>query len=219
MVVGITGKYCSGKSFLAALFARNGYAHIEVDAVGHEALVARRDAIVDAFGPDILSSNSESTEGRKGPSAAPIDRKKLGRIVFADADKLRALEAIVHPWMADVVKERAARAAGPVVISAALLHKMGLDAFCDAVILVEACPLVRALRAMRRDHLSVLQVLRRFRNQQHIPTRKTLKKTGKTADIVTVKGVYSERAYKRALRKYFWIRPHAESRPTGDGYE
>mgnify|MGYP001183749579 FL=1 len=45
MIVGITGKYCSGKNAVAAEFERRGYFHIEVDKLGHAALDLKKDEI------------------------------------------------------------------------------------------------------------------------------------------------------------------------------
>jgi dephospho-CoA kinase len=61
---------------------------IDADRVTHDLLrddSTVRDAIVNAFGSATLSD-----DGR-------IDRRSLGRIVFADPRALRRLEAIVHP--------------------------------------------------------------------------------------------------------------------------
>jgi dephospho-CoA kinase len=70
LVVGLAGFYCSGKSTLAAgICAHFGWEQIEVDHVGHQALVACRNQIVATFGHDICATDGS------------IDRKILGKIV------------------------------------------------------------------------------------------------------------------------------------------
>ena len=54
------------------------------------------------------------------------------------------------------------------MINAAVLFKMGLHRFCDLVICVQAPILKRLRRALARDRLSLLQVLRRIAAQKGI---------------------------------------------------
>lgn len=158
MVVGVSGRYCAGKSELSGVLVEQGYQRIDVDRIGHEALRSERGRVVDAFGKQILS------EGE-------IDRRALGRIVFGDEKARRRLEEIVHPVMRRWVAEEATRAgeAGVrLVIDAALLFYMGLHRSCDLVLWVEAPFLLRLFRALRRDKLSVPLLLSRFKAQRHI---------------------------------------------------
>ncbi len=156
MVVGLSGKYCAGKDAVARVFARRGFAVIDVDALGHEALVQRGREVLGAFGPGIA-----------GP-AGSVDRRALGRIVFADPAALARLEAIVHPWMVERVREEAARLGADVLVNAALLHRMGLDRMCRAVVCVTAPLPVRLRRAMRRDGLGLRDALARLGSQRDV---------------------------------------------------
>ena len=38
MIVGLTGRYCAGKSWVGSFFEQKGFAIIEVDNLGHAAL-------------------------------------------------------------------------------------------------------------------------------------------------------------------------------------
>ena len=85
---GLTGGIASGKSTVATMFAELGAWIIDADKVGHQLLGSSLSAyqeIVHYFGDEILDSTGE------------IDRKLLGSLVFADAEKLKVLNAIVHP--------------------------------------------------------------------------------------------------------------------------
>lgn len=157
MVIGLTGAYCAGKDAVARLLERRGYTVIDVDRVGHEALEARRDEVTAAFGPRVARPDGS------------IDRRALGRIVFADRAALARLESIVHPPMVATVAglAAAARAAGrDAVVNAAILRRMGLDRLCDAVVEVRAAAWRRFLRGLGRDRLGPWQVLRRMRSQR-----------------------------------------------------
>jgi dephospho-CoA kinase len=156
MIVGLTGKYCAGKDAVARIFAAQGFRVIDVDALGHEALAARAARIVEAFGPAAAAADGS------------VDRRALGRIVFRDPAALARLEAIVHPAMVGRVKELIAMGGGDVVVNAAVLHRMGLQALCAAVVCVKAPFPVRLARAMRRDRLSLGDAMARITSQKGI---------------------------------------------------
>ena len=54
MVIGVAGKVGSGKSTVAAILASVGYKVIDVDRLGHQALITERQRIINVFGPAIL---------------------------------------------------------------------------------------------------------------------------------------------------------------------
>lgn len=176
-VIGITGKYCAGKDTATAILRELGYQEINVDAVGHEALAMRHDAVVERFGSRIVGEDGE------------IDRGKLGAIVFREAEQLRELEAIVHPVMVQMVEQRIDelrdRANPPpgAVINAAILFRMGLARLCDLVVFVEASLLTRFRRARQRDGAGLLSVLRRLLSQRDVAPQFSLR----DADIHSVK--------------------------------
>ncbi len=158
MVVGLTGKYCSGKSTVGSLFQEAGWHVIEVDALGHQALEALKKEVSSIFGDDILR------DGR-------VDRSRLGRIVFKDYHKRLLLEGIVHPWMKQrcidlVEKDKAKRIHS--VINAALLHYMDLDSICDYGVYVRSPFFVRFYRGKVRDGTNFREFLQRERAQKHI---------------------------------------------------
>jgi dephospho-CoA kinase len=156
MVAGLTGKYCAGKDRVARLLHSRGFSVIDVDALGHDALRSEAARIVGAFGTSIL--------GRDGV----VDRKALGRIVFSDPRALATLESIVHPVMVDRVEKLIAGTTGDVVVNAAILHHMGLHRLCRAVICVRAPFVLRLIRAMRRDRLSLRAAAGRILSQKGI---------------------------------------------------
>lgn len=160
MIVGITGKYCSGKNLAAEIFASNGWAGIDVDLIGHRALEIKKDEVADVFGRGIL-----------GPDGR-INRKELGRIVFKDKKALRTLEKILHPLMVELCREEIESAGtGNIIINAAVLHRMGLNKLCGAVIWVKAPFFTRLKRSLKRDNHSLFHSLKRMLSQRELDAK------------------------------------------------
>lgn len=131
LVVGLTGGIGSGKSTFAALLAERGAQIIDADLLGREALRPGQPAwhsVVDTFGDEILGEHSME-----------IDRKSLAGVVFNEKDKLAALNAIVHPVIVGGIADRLEQLRGTdevVVLDAALIVELGLEATVDLVIVV-----------------------------------------------------------------------------------
>jgi dephospho-CoA kinase len=184
LVVGVAGKCCAGKDEVTRWLESRGWQEINVDRIGHEALEAKRERILAAFGDGIRAADGT------------IDRRALGSLVFGDATRRHTLEAIVHPWMRERVGEiveRPNRHRG-LVINAALLFPMHLAQLCDLVLLVKAPLLERLRRAYRRDGLSVRRILRRLWAQRSLDAQAYRS----PADIITVEnGQTREVLYQR----------------------
>lgn len=152
--VGLTGGIGSGKSTFAALLAERGAQIIDADQLGRDALRPGEPAwhsVVDTFGDDILS-----------PSTMEVDRKRLAEIVFADPNKLAALNAITHPVIASGIAdtfERLAATDAMVVLDAALLVELGLDKAMNVLVVVDAEEGERKkrLQASRRMELTDIE--------------------------------------------------------------
>ena len=130
MRVGLTGGMASGKSAVAAILAELGAVVIDADLLAREVVAPGSDGlaeIVTAFGPDVVSDAGE------------LDRPAMGVIVFADPEKRRALEAIIHPRVraraAEI--EAAAPADAVVVHDIPLLAETGQAGSFDAVVVVD----------------------------------------------------------------------------------
>jgi len=162
-VIGLTGRCCAGKSYVGSLLEKEGIAVIEVDRLGHKALSSAKEQIVKEFGATVLNSDGE------------IERKKVGEIVFSDLNKLKKLEAIIHPAMVleceNLIKEYKEGKTKAVVINAALLQKMGLDKLCDTVIYAYAPSCIRFKRAVKRDKATVSSFRRIEKAQKGIRFR------------------------------------------------
>ena len=157
MIIGLTGKSCSGKDYVARLFGEE-FVVIDEDNLGHVALDNNREKLVAAFGDSII------TDGK-------VDRKKLGPIVFSDKEKLEKLNSISHPWMvAETLRLcREAESEGKIaVINAAILEKMGFVPYCNEVVLLSSPYSERLKRAVMRDKITPEDFEKREENQKDI---------------------------------------------------
>ncbi len=152
-VIGILGGVASGKSTVAAEFAKLGCKTIDADKIAHE-LLERKDVkekVVSAFGEGILDSAGE------------IDHKKLGDIVFANSGKLSALNKIIHPLVlgrAEQLIEQYSRQnqVKAIVLDMPLLVEVGWAERCDKVIFVDCRRQLRVDRAKKIGIISKNQL-------------------------------------------------------------
>ena len=87
LIVALTGGIGSGKTTVGSIFAGLGAVVVDSDQIAREVVERGSEGfnlIVAEFGDGILKDGD-------------INRSALGELVFADADKLRKLEAITHP--------------------------------------------------------------------------------------------------------------------------
>ncbi len=144
--IGLTGGIGSGKSAVAALLVTRGVPVIDTDEIAHrltEPGQAAFDEIVRAFGEEILDSNRR------------IDRNKLREHVFENAAERQRLEAILHPRIRDVVRERLDALHAPYcVVVVPLLIESGFADLVDRVLVVDAPEAVQIQRTAARSGLT-----------------------------------------------------------------
>lgn len=157
---GLTGGLASGKSTVAARFRASGLPVLDADQIAREVVFPGTEGlaqIVAAFGPSVL-----------GPDGA-LDRACVAGIVFADPEKRRTLNAIVHPRIgartAELLDELNARGEPLACYEAALLVENKLaDAFRPLVV-VAVPEDVQIARAMARDGMTEEQARGRLAAQ------------------------------------------------------
>lgn len=142
-VVGLTGGVGSGKTFVAVhAHEKYGVPILLADEVGHIALEPGRityEKVVDAFGMGILRQDGS------------INRNILGNEVFADAEKRKILNGIVHPFIESYIKEqlkilKAETKERYILLESAILFESKLDVLCDEVWFVMADETIRKER-------------------------------------------------------------------------
>jgi dephospho-CoA kinase len=147
MVIGLTGSIGMGKTTVARQFAALDAHVCSADAIVH-GLMARGGKAVAAIGaafPGVVKDNA-------------VDRRALGAIVFQDKEKLKRLEHILHPLVAEeelrFINAEAAKGARLAVLEIPLLFETGADERCHATVVVTAPFFLQKQRVMKRPHMT-----------------------------------------------------------------
>ncbi|HWT71113.1 MAG TPA: dephospho-CoA kinase [Oxalicibacterium sp.] len=149
--VGLTGGIGSGKSTVAALFAAEGAAIVDTDAIAHQLTMADGAAILPIrriFGDAFIAADGA------------LDRARMRNAVFADPASKAKLEAILHPLIRSETERAAANAQGVYLMFVVpLLVESGVWKDRVSRVLVVDCPEeVQIQRVMQRNGFSEEQV-------------------------------------------------------------
>jgi dephospho-CoA kinase len=152
LVIGLTGGIGSGKTAVSDRFARLGVPIIDTDLLARELVEPGQPALADIvaeFGPDCLDS-----EGR-------LHRACLRERVFADPAGRRRLEAILHPRIRALARERIVSGTAPYcLLVIPLLAETGMTDLVDRVLVVDAPEAEQVRRVMARDGVAEEQAHR-----------------------------------------------------------
>lgn len=157
--LGITGGIGSGKSVVCRLLAMLDLPIYDSDCrakwlMNNSSVL--RERLQERFGNDIFGEGG-------------LQRKVLAERVFSDREALAALDAIVHPAVAEDflswTAEREAEGAEVVGLESAILFSSGFDRFVDRCVAVVAPDELRVARAAQRDRASEEQVRARIASQ------------------------------------------------------
>ena len=123
-VIGLTGGIAAGKSTACSTLEEVGCGIVDADKLGHSAYLPGSDGyyqLIQLFGADqILSENEsditmgnlasnveEGSDSRdQSVSLPPIDRRKLGAIVFSDKEQMKKLTDTVWPIIAQMARDK-----------------------------------------------------------------------------------------------------------------
>lgn len=163
LIVGLAGGIATGKSLIAQEVAKlPGVAVVDADKIAWEAYRKNTETyrkLVERFGDQILSKDGE------------IDRKKLGALVFSNAEAREFVNATVHPVVQKALEKiaEAHRAQGTklLVTEAALVLESPYVRrdFFDYIILVSAPRDAQIQRLIERSRLSPDEARRRVEAQ------------------------------------------------------
>ncbi|KAA9379988.1 dephospho-CoA kinase [Microbispora cellulosiformans] len=145
--VGLTGGIGSGKSEVSRRLAARGAVVVDADKIARE--------VVEPGTPGLAQIVAAFGEGVLRPDGA-LDRERLGSIVFADTEKLRILNGIVHPKVGERSEQlqREAPDDAVVVYDVPLLAENNLAPLYDVVIVVDTPDDVRLERLLRSRGMS-----------------------------------------------------------------
>ncbi|MBN0043981.1 dephospho-CoA kinase [Streptomyces actuosus] len=200
--VGLTGGIGAGKSEVSRLLVECGAVLIDADRIAREVVAPGTPglaAVVDAFGEEILAEDGS------------LDRPRLGAVVFADPDRLAALNAIVHPLVGARSREleQAASDDAVVVHDVPLLTENGLAPLYDVVVVVDASPKTQLDRLVRLRGMTEEDARARMAAQATRDARREI------ADIVIDNDVPLERLRQRVREVWAQLERTAHERRAG----
>ena len=151
----------AGKSTFATILAGQGAFVVNADRVAHEVLGYPEvvEAVSEIFGIEVLDA------------CGGVDRRKLGRMVFSDSEKLQTLTEILRPllepelWRRLDACRRATREPGAVILDAPLILEWGIQDRCDLLVVVRADESEVGDRLMRDRGTTPEETARRTRAQ------------------------------------------------------
>jgi len=142
-VVGLTGGIGSGKSSVLEVFSAKGIPCYKADDRSKKLMQEDEELIFKIkkwFGDNIYDAHR-------------LNRKRLAKLVFDDKNKLKKLNAIVHPAVQKDFQLFLSKQNTPYVIKeAAILFESGGADQCDTIILVTAPEEIRINRVMKREN-------------------------------------------------------------------
>lgn len=145
LVIGLTGSLGMGKSTCAAMFADNGVAVFDADAMVHELYRGVAAPLVEAAFPGTVVDGV-------------VDRERLADKVVGDRSAIERLENIVHPLVRDAEAAFRARAAEEglrmVLLDIPLLFEVGGADRVDVIVLVSTTKEIQRMRALGRPGMS-----------------------------------------------------------------
>ena len=149
--IALTGGIACGKSTVAGLLQARGWHVIDTDSIArraldpHETTFSAYKNVVDAFGPNILQADKS------------IDRKVLGRLVFADPALRARLNELTHPvirsvWQHEREERGRTHPTHHLAVMIPLLYECELEAYFRAVWCVGASRATQLRRLAERGH-------------------------------------------------------------------
>lgn len=148
-LVGLTGGIGSGKSAAQRFFEELGVGCVDADVVAREVVMPGEPALVaiaEHFGADVLDNQGA------------LNRALLRQRIFSDAEAKAWLEGLLHPLIRQRMMAQLDALSGPYrMLVAPLLFENGLDALCDASVLVDVPEALQVERVMARDGVDAEQ--------------------------------------------------------------
>lgn len=168
--IGLTGGFCSGKTFVLKVLEEQGCYTIRADDLAKNIIFTKDSPvlqeIIAACGPEIL-------DPEKG-----LDKGKFSAMLFEDHEKRNCINSLVHPLVGEERKNKIRTIAATkkydfLVYESALLLESGIYREFEKIIVVYTSAAEQLRRAMARDRLSQLEAEKRIQSQ--FPLKEKLK--------------------------------------------
>lgn len=156
-LIGLTGGIASGKSTVASAWAELGGIEIDADQLAREVVAPGTSGlrqVLEKFGHDLANGDE-------------LNRQALASIVFANPEKRKELEEIIHPLVRQLAQERIAALPNEsvVIYNVPLLVEAAVDLDFDKVITVEAPAEKQIERLISFRNMTAEEARRRVESQ------------------------------------------------------
>ncbi|HNX69193.1 MAG TPA: dephospho-CoA kinase [Candidatus Omnitrophota bacterium] len=142
LVVGLTGGFGTGKSTVVQFFRKLGAEVLDADEIAHKALKR---------GSPVFEQVAELFTEACQKGGKKLDRSVIANEVFSDPKKRERLEALVHPYVFEKIKDKIEASSREIVIvEIPLLFEAGFEVLCDKVIAVKCNYAVKRKRFSKR---------------------------------------------------------------------
>ncbi|TPH65344.1 dephospho-CoA kinase [Helicobacter pylori] len=164
--IALTGGIGTGKSTTIKILESQGYPILDADKIAHQLLQEHRFKIAQHFGSEILEKDI-------------LNRKKLGAIVFQNANELKWLEGFLHPLIRERMLEKAyelEKNHQAYFLDIPLFFEVGGKKCYPVgrVVLVYAPKVLQIERLLERDKLKKAEILQRLACQMDIEQKRAM---------------------------------------------
>ncbi len=176
-IIGLTGGFCCGKSFVLKVLEEQGCYTIRADDMAKTIIAAKespvREQIIAIFGPEIYDPKNG------------LDKTRLSELLFENPEKRNLVNTIVHPLVSEDRRKKiraieATKIYDFFIYESALLVESGIYKEFEKIIVVYTSPEIQIARAAERDKLSPLEAEKRIQSQ--FPLKEKLKVANYTID-------------------------------------
>ncbi len=164
--IALTGGIGTGKSTTIKILESQGYKILDADKIAHQLLQEHRFKIARHFGSEIIEKDI-------------LNRKKLGAIVFQNANELKWLEDFLHPLIRECMLKKAyelEKNHQAYFLDIPLFFEVG-GKKCypvNKVVLIYASRVLQIERLLERDKLKEAEILQRLACQMDIEQKRTM---------------------------------------------
>ncbi|GAA7979354.1 dephospho-CoA kinase [Helicobacter pylori] len=164
--IALTGGIGTGKSTTIKILESQGYPILDADKIAHQLLQEHRFKIAQHFGSEILEKDI-------------LNRKKLGAIVFQNANELKWLEDFLHPLIRECMLEKAyelGKNHQAYFLDIPLFFEVGGKKCYPVgmVVLIYAPKALQIERLLERDKLKEAEILQRLACQMDIEQKRAM---------------------------------------------
>ncbi len=156
MLIGLTGGIGSGKSTVAKRLVQLGATEIDADLLAREVVAPGTEGLLEVagrFGADVIDSDGS------------LNRALLAQRAFSYEENRKDLEAILHPRIQKLSRERIAKASGLVIYTIPLLVETNSALPFDKVLTVSAPAEVRVQRLVQSRGMTEVEAKARISAQ------------------------------------------------------